>query len=95
MGDTLWRDLAAYEPIGLDRFILVQSDDERMMTCCLEYAPDTVMVNDLIYVREASGTWTLNESFYQKLRLPLAWVYKTISEAGLTLRSRGKDAWRC
>jgi SAM-dependent methyltransferase len=80
-----WRDLAANEPKGLDRFILVRGDDERIMTCCLEYSPDTVMVNDLIYVRDAGGTWTLKKSSYQKLRLSLASVRNAISEAGLTV----------
>jgi len=82
-----WRDLAAHEPTGLDRFILVRSDDQRIMTCCLEYAPDTVMVNDLIYVRDAGGTWTLNKSSYQKLRLSLAWVHNAICDAGLTVEA--------
>lgn len=82
-----WRDLASDEPIGLDRFILVRSDEERIMTCCLEYARDTVTVNDLIHVRDAAGTWSLNKSAYQKLRLSLAWVHNAISEAGLTVEA--------
>jgi SAM-dependent methyltransferase len=81
-----WRDLAASEPVGLDRFILVRSDEERIMTCCLEYSRDTVMVNDLIYVRDTAGTCTLNKSAYQKLRLSMAWVHNAMSEAGLTVK---------
>lgn len=81
-----YRDLAASELLGLERFISVRADDERVMTCFLEYGnPDTVEVNDLVQVRESSGKWSLHKSSYRKLRLPLGWVREQILAAGLTI----------
>jgi SAM-dependent methyltransferase len=62
-----FRDLSQ-ELVGLDRFLPVRADDHRIMTCVLEYEPESVVVNDLIHVRENSG-WTLHKSSYRKLRL--------------------------
>jgi len=42
-----FRDLSQ-ELAGLDRFIPVQSDADRVMVCVLEYEPETVLVHDLI-----------------------------------------------
>jgi hypothetical protein len=79
-----YRDLAANELQGLDRFILVRSDDDRIMTCFLEYTTsDTVTVNDLIHVRGEDGVWTLRKSSYQKLRLPIGWLSSEMEFAGL------------
>ena len=81
-----YRNLAANELQGLDRVIPVRSDDERIMTCFLEYStPDTVTVNDLIHVRGANGVWTLRKSSYQKLRLPIAWLSSEMEFAGLSV----------
>jgi SAM-dependent methyltransferase len=62
-----FRDLSQ-ELSGLDRFLPVRSDDQRIMTCVLEYESESVVVNDLIHVRE-NGGWTLYKSSYRKLRL--------------------------
>lgn len=77
-----WRDLTE-ELTGTDRFIPVRADEEKIMTCFLEYlSPTTVQVHDLVYTR--SGTlWTLEKSSYPKLRLSPAWVTQELSAAGL------------
>jgi SAM-dependent methyltransferase len=62
-----FRDLSQ-ELVGLDRFLPVRADDHRIMTCVLEYEPESVVVNDLIHIRE-NGLWTLHKSSYRKLRL--------------------------
>ena len=62
-----FRDLST-ELVGLDRFIPVHADADRIMTCVLEYETDTVVVNDLIHVRQGDG-WDLRKSRYRKLRL--------------------------
>jgi hypothetical protein len=55
------------------------------MTCFLEYASaDTVIVNDLIHVRDASGKWILKKSSYQKLCLPAEWLCEELQTAGLS-----------
>jgi ubiquinone/menaquinone biosynthesis C-methylase UbiE len=85
-GGTLvltYRDLAAGELSGLERFIPVRADDSRIMTCFLEYLDEqTVRVNDLIYVRDGRN-WSLRKSSYRKLRLPLAWLCAQVEAAGL------------
>ena len=53
---------------GLDRFIAVRSDAHKVMVCYLEYEPQTVVVTDLIHVRDGDG-WSLRKSSYRKLRL--------------------------
>jgi SAM-dependent methyltransferase len=75
-----FRELSA--PLeGLDRFIPVRSDAGRIMTCFLEYSPETVTVHDLIHTREADG-WKLNKSSYKKLRLSAAEVSSALSAVG-------------
>jgi SAM-dependent methyltransferase len=81
-----YRDLSGPDLQGLDRFIPIRGDDGRTMICFLEYqSPETVVVNDLIYAREADGRWALHKSSYQKLRLSLEWVRGRIEAAGLSI----------
>jgi SAM-dependent methyltransferase len=80
-----YRDLAASEPQGLDRFVAVHGDDRRVMTCFLEYvSADIVVVNDLIHVRDAGGKWILKKSCYEKLRLPVEWLCNELLAADLS-----------
>ena len=67
------------------RFILVRSDEERMLTCFLEYADTTVTVHDLLHQREG-GSWRLHVSSYPKLRLAPQWVVEQLSALGLSVR---------
>ena len=83
-----YRDLSN-ELTGLDRFILVQSDNDRVMTCFLEFdQPETVLVHDLVYCRE-NAQWKLEKSNYRKLRLPVQWLEDTMTSAGFSV-SRGQ-----
>lgn len=75
-----FRDLSD-ELSGLDRFIPSRSDDKQILTCFLEYEPETVKVHDLLYRREGSG-WVLNKSFYRKLRLSKEWVVGQLTNTG-------------
>lgn len=62
-----FRDLS--QPVvGTDRFIPVRADDDRIMTCVLDYEAEHVAVTDLVHTRDALG-WTLAKSSYRKLRL--------------------------
>lgn len=81
-----FRDLSQ-ELFGLDRFIPIRGDSGRVMTCFLEYEPQTVIVHDLIHVRQGDG-WALHKSAYRKLRLSLAWVELNLYESGFKLRER-------
>jgi len=82
-----FRDLSA-ELTGLDRFLAIRSDDDRIMTCMLEYRPDIVIVNDLVHVRDSSG-WTLHKSSYSKLRLRPDALASELTGLGLTVRKNG------
>jgi SAM-dependent methyltransferase len=71
---------------GLDRFIPVRSDADKIMTCFLEYeSPETVVVHDLIHVRNGSE-WTLHKSSYRKLRLAPKWICDQLAAAGFRIQ---------
>lgn len=70
---------------GEQRFIPVRSDENRILTCFLEYSDAHVTVHDLLYEREASG-WKLRVSSYRKLRLAPAWVVGALESAGFSVR---------
>jgi SAM-dependent methyltransferase len=76
-----YRDLSvALE--GTDRFLPIRADETKIMTCVLEFRDqDSVVVNDLVYVRDEGG-WQFRKSSYLKLRLPINWITGTLSEAG-------------
>ncbi|MDP9087417.1 MAG: class I SAM-dependent methyltransferase [Pseudomonadota bacterium] len=81
-----YRDLSVGELQGLDRFIPIRGDDRRVMTCFLEYeGPGSVVVHDLVNIRDGNGNWTLRKSSYRKLRLPAYWVFKELDAAGLSV----------
>ena len=83
-----YRDLTG-ELAGTDRFLPVQADDTRIMTCFLEYkSSDAVTVHDLVYVRGEDG-WKLNKSSYEKLRLGAGWVASALCRAGFTVTQEG------
>jgi SAM-dependent methyltransferase len=75
-----FRDLSS-ELHGVDRFIPVRSTATKIMTCFLEFGPDTVMVHDLIHVREGES-WNLLKSCYPKLRLPVDEVRRSLEAVG-------------
>jgi protein-L-isoaspartate O-methyltransferase len=77
-----FRDLS-FELPELDRFIPVKSDDNTVFTCFLEYEPETVKVHDLVY-RKIGGNWSLNKSYYRKLRLSKEWTEEQLTTIGFT-----------
>jgi hypothetical protein len=79
-----YRDLTS-ELVGTDRFLPVQANDTKIMTCFLEYKSDEfVVVTDMIYVRR-NGGWKLSKSSYEKLRLSSSWVSNALREAGFVI----------
>lgn len=96
-----FRDMS-HELRGLDRFIPVRSDEDRIMTCFLQYEAHSVIVHDLIYLRNGSGdlhnssggapqekpAWTLRKSAYRKLRLSIEGVSADLENAGFQIRSQ-------
>lgn len=72
-------------PLQADgRFILVRSDEHRILTCFLEYSDTTVTVHDLLYEREGTQ-WRLRVSSYPKLRLAPEWVVEALSSRGFSV----------
>jgi SAM-dependent methyltransferase len=86
-----FRDLSI-ELIGLDRFLPVRADADRIMTCVLDYEPEAVVVNDLVHVREGNG-WSLRKSSYRKLRLAADMLADELRGLGFTVR-RNEPAGR-
>jgi len=83
-----YRDLSV-ALTGLDRILPVRSDDEKVMTCFLEYeSEEHVVVNDIVHLRAPQG-WSMEKSSYRKLRLPAEWVVEALCNAGFRLRSQG------
>jgi SAM-dependent methyltransferase len=83
-----YRDLTT-ELFGTDRFIPVRSDDDKIMTCFLEFEnADSVVVHDLVHVRQGKG-WLLNKSSYRKLRLGVGWICEELLKAGFKILSQG------
>jgi SAM-dependent methyltransferase len=84
-----YRDLSR-EALELERFIPVRADDSTILTCFLEYEPETVKVHDLVY-RKVDGGWTFHKSFYRKLRLAQAWVEGELRSAGFAVTEAGVE----
>jgi len=79
-----WRDLTG-ELRGTDRFLPIRSDDQKIMTCFLEYeSHDSVLVHDLVHIRQPEG-WVLHKSSYRKLRLSAEWVAAALRNAGFSI----------
>ncbi|WP_219632551.1 class I SAM-dependent methyltransferase [Haloechinothrix aidingensis] len=93
-GGTLvltYRDLTR-QLEGTDRFLPVRSDEDRIMLCALDYdSPETVTVNDLVYIRTSDG-WHLHKSSYPKLRIAPDALVARIDAAGLTVTHHAPDS---
>lgn len=80
-----FRDYVSRELKGDERFILVRRDEERVLTCFLEYGPDHVMVHDLLTER-SDQQWAQSVSSYAKLRLAPEWLAAELEKRGLSAR---------
>lgn len=70
------------ELTGVSRFIPVKSDEDRIFTCFLEYAPDKLLVYDILNFKN-NNKWEHKISVYPKLRLSAEWVKQVLEENGL------------
>jgi SAM-dependent methyltransferase len=80
-----FRDYVSKTLEGDARFILVRRDENRILTCFLEYGPDVVTVHDLLTERN-DGEWVQRVSSYPKLRLAPDWVEAKLRASGLKSR---------
>jgi SAM-dependent methyltransferase len=79
-----FRDYTGPPPRPTDRFILVRGDAQRILTCCLDYADDRVLVTDVVHELVA-GRWSLRASQYEKLRLAPSFVAVELGARGLSV----------
>jgi SAM-dependent methyltransferase len=84
-----FRDLSCHS-FGSDRFIPVRSDDDMILTCFLEYEPETVLVHDLLY-RSQESQWQFSASCYRKLRLSENWVVDRLRATGFEIATRENE----
>lgn len=68
--------------IGDARFIPVKSDENRILTCYLEYTPTHVIVTDLLHERNGN-TWEQKVSSYNKFRISGEEVIDLLEENNL------------
>jgi SAM-dependent methyltransferase len=68
------------------RFIPVRSDENRILTCFLEYSDAEVTVSDLLYERR-DGAWNFRISAYNKQRLSPEWIKALMEAQGFTVQS--------
>jgi len=80
-----FRDYASKTLTGDERYILVKRDENRILTCFLEYGTDHVTVHDLLTQRE-DNLWIQRESSYPKLRLAPDRVLAKLEALGLSAR---------
>jgi 2-polyprenyl-3-methyl-5-hydroxy-6-metoxy-1,4-benzoquinol methylase len=84
-----FRDLTL-ELKGLDRFIPVQSDSEKIFACFLEYEKNHVKVHDIIHKR-TGDRWVMKKSYFRKLRISPQWVNDCLLKAGFTIENLSND----
>jgi SAM-dependent methyltransferase len=90
-----FRDYVSAPLTADQRFILVRSDDKRILTCFLEYFEHKVVVHDLLQQWE-NGCWQQTVSSYPKLRLAPEWVASQLVKHGLEVRqSAGPGGMVC
>ncbi len=69
---------------GGRRFIPVKSDENRILTCFLEYGPEKVQVTDLLHER-VGDRWEQSVSSYEKVRLSANEVASWLNATGFRL----------
>jgi SAM-dependent methyltransferase len=72
------------ELVGDNRFIPVKSDENRILTCFLEYSPKQVRVTDLFYEKENSG-WKQKVSSYNKIRISVFSIKNILLKNGMKI----------
>jgi SAM-dependent methyltransferase len=76
-----FRDYATRTLQGEQRFILVRADQDRILTCFLEYQDRHVTVHDILSEKDFAQ-WRQKISSYPKLRLAPDWLVTRLSERG-------------
>ncbi|MCI0751496.1 MAG: class I SAM-dependent methyltransferase [Flammeovirgaceae bacterium] len=70
---------------GAHRFIPVKSDEQRILTCVLDYEKEYVNVTDLLYEKAETG-WNQKVSSYKKIRINPSVIVQQLSNIGMTIK---------
>jgi SAM-dependent methyltransferase len=79
-----FRDYATRILYGDQRFILVRADEERILTCFLEYGDSHITVHDVLTDKD-HGQWRQKISSYPKLKLAPEWVAARLTDLGFSV----------
>lgn len=80
----------SFELTGIDRFIPVHNDEEKIMTVFLEYESNNVFVHDLVYERSGNA-WELEKSVYKKVRLSADQVKNLLEKTNFSIKHLQSD----
>jgi 2-polyprenyl-3-methyl-5-hydroxy-6-metoxy-1,4-benzoquinol methylase len=70
---------------GENRFIPVKSDEDRILTCILDYQPEYVIVTDLLHEKKGNS-WKQHVSSYKKVRVTTEMIVKMIEQTNMTIQ---------
>ncbi len=70
--------------LGTARFIPVRSEEDRILTCIIDYHKDQVIVTDLLHEKQ-NGNWIQKISSYNKLRLRPQKIMDECEKIGFTI----------
>lgn len=74
---------------GDQRFIHVKSDNNRILTCVLDYETEHVRVTDLLYEKNETG-WEQKISSYKKIRIIPSEIYEMLSVHNLKIQTKSE-----
>jgi 2-polyprenyl-3-methyl-5-hydroxy-6-metoxy-1,4-benzoquinol methylase len=73
------------ELTGDNRFIPLKSDDNKILTCILDFDKETVRVTDLLY-EKTDNNWTQRVSSYDKVRITTMEITDLIEKSGMKIQ---------
>jgi precorrin-6B methylase 2 len=73
---------------GAERFIPVKSDDNKILTCCLDYEADRIQVTDILHHHTPTG-WQQKVSSYYKVRILPGEMKEILTTAGFEVEYEG------
>lgn len=75
------------ELLDTQRFIPVKADQNRILTCVLEYFEDKIRVTDLLY-EKINGQWSQKASSYFKIRITNRLIKQLLIEKGFEIERK-------
>ncbi|MFN8673612.1 MAG: class I SAM-dependent methyltransferase [Candidatus Sericytochromatia bacterium] len=70
---------------GNDRFIPVKSDENKILTCILDYELEKVRVTDLLYEKDINNNWVQKVSSYFKIRISKQEIITFLENANMKI----------